>query len=144
MVVNQSPCTGWSSVIRWMVKGSCPSDFGGLSFGGCTIGRLTFLRPWLIWKRLFEKDFFEREISSVKTWISMKALVCGGEFSLWIIERSIYTTSESMGLVYKRLIINTTQKIDGDKIFLHGNPIWEKLRGGKFTIILQFIGIADS
>ena len=38
---------------------------------------------------------------------------------------------------YKFSIINTTQKIDGDKIFLRENPIWEKLwEGARFAIIL--------
>jgi len=47
-------------------------------------------------------------------------------------------------LRYKCKIINTTQKTDEDKIFLHGNSNWEKPQGGgggKFTIIRRFTRI---
>jgi len=82
-----------------------------------------FLGAMIDLKEAFRGFFFWEEILSVKTHILMKASICSREFPLRIIERSIHTTSENMGLVHKRPIINTTQKIDEDKIFLHGHPI---------------------
>ena len=78
---------------------------------------------------------------SIRTLISMKALICGRVFSLRIITRSIHT-SDCMNLVCKCKIINTTEKMDGDTIFLCENSNWEKSRGeGKSTIIHRFTGI---
>jgi len=54
---------------------------------------------------------------SVKTQISMKAPICGGDFPLRVLRRWIHTTNESVCLKYKYKIINTTKKADEDAIF---------------------------
>jgi len=125
----------WGGLVEWL-KGRAQTVAMTLPF---EVEPLTvhFLGAMVDLEESFWGRFFGGEILNVNTQILMKVPVCGGDFSLRIIKRSIHITSESMSLVYKLSIINTTQKIDGDKIFLCENSIWEKSRGGeRFTIIL--------
>jgi len=90
-------------IIGWW-KGRDPNDSDGLSFECFAIdGSLSWGHRYC--ERGFLSRFFWGEILSIKTQISMKTPVCGGDFSPRIIEWSIHTIRESLSLVYKRLII---------------------------------------